>query len=193
MEKLYLRLEGKTSLLMNNPEKTLGGEGKTRGIGEKLPAPDEQAALRRYLLPNNTLYVPATAVRKCLLIASKGYTTKVGGRGRAQAVQPVLSSALVLTDPAFPLLDENNKPIQGDNYKVNVQRIVIGQSSIWRGRPEVFPWRLVAWFLYDSRRIDLELVKTLAGEAGRYPGLLDYRPEKGGWFGTFEAKDIWAE
>jgi hypothetical protein len=196
MKILYLKLKGKTPLLMNNPKETLGeSEGDTATKGRvKRPPPEEDAKKRRYLLPDDTFYIPAAAVRKCLLRASVGYTAK-SETGRRAAVQAILSGALILSDPAFPLLDENDNPIPGDKYEVEIQRVTIqrAKASLWRGRPKIWPWKVLAWFLFDPRRVDLELVERIANDAGMYPGLLDFRPEKSGWFGTFEVEKIWME
>lgn len=199
MEKLYIKLKGLApGLLMNNPEKTLGSteeeEEPTKGR-KKLPPPDEQAKVRRYLLPDGNFYVPAEAARGCILTACSGYTAKAES-GRKVAVLPLLSGALILTDPTFPLLDDNDSPIPGDRYEVDIRRARVPPrtgASFWRGRPKIWPWKLLCSFEFDSRRIDLELVTRIAKDSGKYPGLLDFRPEKRGWFGTFEVTDIWSE
>jgi hypothetical protein len=195
MQKLYMKFKGRTAILQNNPKETLGRveEEPTKGR-VKQPPPDEQAKMRRYLLPDGNFYVPATAVRKCLLTASSGYTAK-GEVGRRTAVRPILSGALILSDPAFPLLDDNDEPIPGDQYEVDIQRVTIraARASVWRGRPRIWPWNLLCWFNFDPRRLDFGLVERIAKDAGVYPGLLDFRPEKGGWFGTFEVVKVWTE
>jgi len=193
---LFLKLRGLSSLLQNNPELTLsaGEEEPTKGK-EKLPQPDEQARARRYLTPDGNFYMPAPAIRKCLLTAARKYRVKPETGSLRVSAATILAGNLGLTDVAFPLLDENDQPIPGDRYEVNVQRVVIKatKASIWRGRPKIWPWYLLCWLSFDSSRIELELVKRIADDAGVYPGLGDYRPERGGWFGTFEVIKIWCE
>jgi len=176
MQKLYIQLRGRTPLLMNSPKETMGKEEAAEaGIKGrvKLPSPEEQARVRRYLLPNGNFYMPATAVRKCLLTASAGYTAR-GETGRRTAVRPILSGAIILSDEAFPLLDDEGQPIPGDNYEVDTQRVTIraARASVWRGRPKIWPWSVIAWFNFDPRRIGLDLVETIAREGGIYPGLV---------------------
>lgn len=197
MQKLYIHLRGRTPLLMNNPKETMGQEETVEGAKKgpvKLAFPEEQARVRRYLLPDGNLYMPATAVRKCILTASAGYTAK-GEIGRRTSVRPILSGAVILSDESFPLLDDEGQPIPGDDYEVDIQRVTIraARASVWRGRPKIWPWSVTAWFVFDPRRIGLDMVETIVREGGVYPGLLDYRPGTGGWFGTYELLRVWTE
>lgn len=43
------------------------------------------------------------------------------------------------------------------------------------------------------RKCLLTALTACAKDSGKYPGLLDSRPEKGKSFGTFEVTDIWSE
>ncbi len=109
----------------------------------------------------------------------------------------MLAGSLLISEPQFVILDNDGNSMPAKSYKVNKMRVCIGAgaraASIWRGRPEIFPWRLVCSFRYDSRRLDVDLIENIAKDAGVYPGLLDYRPERGGWYGTFDLVKIWVE
>jgi len=202
MEKLHFTYIGVTPLLMNNPEQTMGKEEELIRGKRKLDNPEEQAEKRRYLLPDGNFYVPSIAVRNGLLKAARGYTIK-SPTGRRVSLWPTLSGSLQLLDPQFPLLDEIGNPIPGDKYVVNKQRVVIkNYGAFIRGRPEIFPWTLKCVLLLDTKRVALEILYRLeeSGEktgvmvdASQVVGLLDYRPEKSGWFGRFEVQDIWVE
>ena len=200
MQMLYLTAKGLTPILMNNPAETMGQEEEAAVKGKrKLDNPEEQAIKRRYLLPDGNFYVPAVAVRNCILKAASGWTVK------RKSIRPILAGSLQLLDPAFPLLGEDGKPIPGNRYTVSKMRVVIKatKAAIIRGRPEIFPWQLECAFLFDSKRVDLDILYRtdpdtneptgVLVDAGAIVGLLDYRPEKMGWFGRFEVQDIRVE
>ncbi len=198
MRKVYIELKGKTpGILMNNPEKTLAEEptGASQGPVKHAP-PDEQAKIRRYLLPDGNFYLPADALRKCILDAAKGWTVK-GESGRRVALRGILGGSLLPIDPGFPLLRPDGEPISGEEYDVFIKPVGIGmgarRSSILRGRPQIWPWRVIACFHFGEERVELEVLTKVVESAGVYPGILDYRPEKGGWFGTFDLVKIWLD
>lgn len=190
-KKLSITLKGLTPLLMNNPAQTLGrGDEETATRGKvKRPTTEEDAKIRRYVTPEGNLYIPAEALRKCLLTASSGYTVK-GETGRKLALRALLAGALSITLPYCQLVDENHNPLPGDCYEVEARRVVIGKSAIIRGRPKVFPWYALCWYNIDLARFNEQVFESVLVRAGKYPGLLDYRPEKSGWFGTFEVVDV---
>ena len=191
VKRLIMVLKGITPLLMNNPTLTLGKEPEEGIIRGKIkrPTPEEDAAVRQYVTPEGYFYIPAEALRKCLLTASIGYSVK-GERGSKMALRPILAGSLSITQPYLPIVDEERNPIPKGQYEVDARRVVIGKSAIIRGRPKIFPWYALCWYTIDLARLDEQAFEAVLVRSGKYPGLLDYRPEKGGCFGTFEAIDV---
>lgn len=189
MERLHLKLNGLTPLLMHNPAGSMTvGRGMSRKV---IPSPEEEAKASRYVLPDGNFYIPAIAVRNSLLGGAKGYRF-----GRTAAIS-ILSGALDIIDEALPLL-RDNQPLNGANYSVDTRRGVVQRQGIMRSRARIeLPWQVEAIFGYNPALASLEQIKEIASKAGRVVGLLDYRPEKKvglpGWFGKFEVTDIWSE
>lgn len=193
MEILHIKLNGLTPILTHNPAGSMTQAGG-RGIERKvIPAPEEEAAASRYLLPNGNMGIPASAILGSLLQGARGY--RIGRRPAAD----ILAGAIIGKDDYFPLL-RDDKPIAGDDYTIDSRRAVVKRQGIIRNRAKVeLPWQIEAVFEFNSEIANIEQVKTALTNAGLTVGVLDGRakvkgsPSAGLWFGKYEVADIWSE
>jgi len=188
MEILHIELNGLSPLLMNNPAAMLNLDAGKQKIGKKsIPTAEEAVKASRYLLPDGHLYVPAVAVRNCLLTATKGQLVN------RRSALPFISGGVLILDEAFPLY-RNGEPIGGDDCSMDVRRAVVQVQGITRVRAKIeLPWELDCTFDYNKDIVDISVVEIVAKRAGQIVGLLDYRVEKKGWFGRFEVAKIWSK
>ncbi|MBA7697276.1 hypothetical protein ES703_105939 [subsurface metagenome] len=188
METLHIKLNGLSPMLMHNPAGSMPTDAAKQKLGRKrIPAPEDEAKAGRYLLPDGNFYVPAIAVRNCLLTATRGQLIN------RRSALPFISGGVLMLDEFFPLY-RDGEPIQGDDYTIDIRRAVVQGQGIMRPRPRIeLPWQLEAIFEYDKDVVDLSVIRAVAERGGRTVGLLDYRVEKKGWFGRFEVKEIWSE
>lgn len=184
MEILRFKLQGTQSLMMHNPISM--AKPKPTGMkGRDVPSPEEEALVSRYVLPDGNFYVPAVGVRKSMLEGSIGFT--IGKR----AAYGVLAGAVTLIDEAFPLLNGDGTPYSGNIYIIDTRRVRVGQAGIMRSRALIsLPWTVDCAFRLNQKLATMEQVKDALNNAGLTKGLLDYRPGKGGWFGTYEVADM---
>jgi hypothetical protein len=99
-------------------------------------------------------------------------------------------------DPVFPLYRNIKKkiPIKGDDYSVDTQRAVVQRQGIMRSRARIeLPWQIDAVFEYDSKLVSIEVIKTIAEQAGKTVGIGDYNVFHKGWYGRFEVLDVYTE
>lgn len=68
---------------------------------------------------------------------------------------------------------------------VDCRSVKVGQARLMRYRPRLNDWSLQVEVIIDERMVELAQVVAAAENAGRYIGLGDYRPAKGGPFGRF--------
>lgn len=187
METLHFRLNGLSELLMHNPAGSMVAGGGPRLGRKTVPEPEEEAGASRYLLPDGNFYVPAVAVRNSILNGATGF--RIGKR----AAKLMLSAAIILLGETFPLT-RNGNPIDGASYTIDIRRAVIKKNGIMRARAQIaLPWQVECTYTYNSTWATLDQIKDIANSAGQIIGLLDYRPEKSGWFGRYEVEDIWSE
>lgn len=183
MKHLEFILNGTFALLMHNPAQ-MGTVGE-KGLGRKrIPKREDEAAAGLYKMANGDFYVPAIAVRNAMLTGSKGST--IGKR----AAMPIVAAAVILDEEEFALTDEADKPIR--RYGIDTRRAVVQKQGIMRSRPRIdLPWRVHGRFLFDDNVVDsARPVEDALRNAGLTVGLLDYRPEKKGWFGRFEVVSV---
>jgi len=179
---IQFSIEGLTPLLMHNPQgMTRVNEGSaTRG--KNIPSREEEAETGAYRLPDGNLCVPATGVRNCILSGAKGL------RINRKAASPMISGSLLQMDEYFPLVDLDGEPIR--EYIVDVRRAVIQRQGIMRARPRIDPpWVVVGTFRYNEVA-GVEAIRNAFEEGGRSVGLLDFRIEKKGWYGSFQVLNL---
>ena len=188
MATLHMNLNGLSALLMNNPAGMLNLEADKQKLGKtKIPTPEEAVKATSYVLPDGHLYVPAIAVRNCLLAATRGQLVN------RKSALPYISGGILMVDENFPLY-RGGKMLKADKVSMDVRRAVIQRQGITRVRARVdLPWELQCIFDYNADIVDIGVVETIAKRADQIVSLLDYRVEKKGWFGRFEVSKIWSE
>lgn len=68
---------------------------------------------------------------------------------------------------------------------VDCRSVKVGQARLMRYRPRLNDWRLSVDIIFDETMIERAQIIAAAENAGKYIGIGDYRPAKGGPFGRF--------
>ncbi len=63
-----------------------------------------------------------------------------------------------------------------------------GKARVIRYRPRFIEWAVLFNLSYDPSKVEAELLLHDMSNAGRYTGIGDYRPAKGGAFGRFDVE-----
>ena len=182
MEYVHFKLKGQTPLLMHNPKGSMTVTSNAPKRGKEIPTPEEEAERGTYRTEEGLLCVPSSAVRNCLLNGSKGL--KVGSR----AASPYISGAVLPTGEYFTLVNEDGSPIE--NYAIDTRRVVIQKAGIMRSRAKIeLDWYIEGKFVYRPTAT-IEVIYEAFKDAGQTMGLLDYRIEKKGPFGSFTVEEL---
>ena len=170
---LEVKIAGTRPLLMHSP----AGIGKSTGTKKTTTYdPDEEAASALYKDKNGTIYVPSLAVLGCMREAGKEHKAK--GRGRKSLSKSLVSGLRI---------EPENIPIIPQEYVVDARPVVIQRSRIMRWRPRFEDWKLnFNITILDETVIDPTTVRNVLEDAGKFVGLLDFRP----MFGTFEITSV---
>jgi len=187
-------LKGTSPLLMHNPASMQRPGDNLAKLGQKnIPSPSEEAERSSYKFPNGDLCVPAVAVRNSMLTSCSGLTLAMEGQARRKAATPIISGAVIPSDQYFALVTSDGEPIT--DYEIDTQRAVVQRQGIMRSRARIDPpWQIIYSFLLNDGILDINTIVSTVTLAftmsGTSVGLLDYRPQKKGWYGMYEVGEI---
>lgn len=174
-KKIDVEIKGLTPLLMNrlNPESL---KAKSRMKTENYST-ETDAANSAYMAEINgkkQLYIPQEALYSMIINTAKQYKVR----------RMSLASLLAGTMRVEP----EKVPLGTDKYEVDERAVVIQNNRVLKGRAKLPKWAAKFQIVYDSRRLPDGIeatLKEILEDAGTRMGLLDYRPQHRGWFGTF--------
>ena len=181
--KMGCHLTGMSPLLMHSA----AGMGTHRGTGrgKNIPPPEVEAERGLYRHENGGLFIPSIALRNCILNGCSRGDFRAGRK----SLKALLSAAMLIEPEEIPLLRER-APVT--TWAIDTRRAVVQRQGILRSRPLIeLPWEadcavMVDATLYPTAE-SLAQIGELINFAGKFIGLLDYRPERTGWFGQFQA------
>lgn len=132
-----------------------------------------------YKTDKGELYVPAEAVKGCLVNAS---AYKKFGKYVARPI--IAGGVFILPDKIL---------LGTKKYEIDLRTVVIQRARIVKARPKISKWKIQFDLMYDDTLISSgDLIKPILMEGGRRVGILDFRPQKLGSFGMFEVSK-WEE
>lgn len=187
--KVYkFRITGLRPLLMHNAAGMLAP--KPTGVSVKtIPTPEDEAEAGAYRLKDSRqLYLPSMAFRSAIVGPGGGASgRKIGKNSAAQR----FSGGVFMVEDRCPLFHPKTKaPLT--EYEVDVRRAVVQKAGIARARPLVREWACDLSLEIDESFITPDVVLELLNMSGRVAGVGDYRPQKKGPFGLFQAELVGA-
>jgi len=176
MKSIKVELTGEgEGLLMNNPISMLSEEKEVSGIKRyKIADLKKDAEIKTYRLPSKELYVPAEAIKGCLIGASS--FRKIG----KFTAKPIVAGGVFISPGKIGL---GTKKYEFD-IRTAVNKL---RGRIVIVRPKISKWKINFNIDYDESIIgNPEVIKELLSDAGKRVGILDFRPQKMGQFGRFK-------
>jgi len=177
IKRIKVELTGKTPILMNNPKSMISDEEEkgssvistTKKRNSKL-----EAEGRTYRMKDGTLYVPAEALKGCLVNAA---SYKKFGKYSAK---PIIAGCVQVLPMQISL---NTKEFEVDERTVVIMR----RGRVIRARPMIENWKISFELEYDAGFIQSgNLIREILEEGGQRVGIMDFRPAKMGSFGMFK-------
>lgn len=176
-------IEGMTAFLMHRFGESAEQQSDTRRVKIQNKTPREAAAEVEYRNAAGALYFPGAAISRLLREAGGGHKL----RGTRKSAKFIVPSAVLVLDDAVPFLDPANLKKVLKDYEVDSRPVVIPSTKgrIMRHRPRLDMWSARFNVRVNEKLLDVAFVHQLLVEGGEQLGLGDFRPERGGPFGTF--------
>jgi hypothetical protein len=175
-----ITVEGVTSLLMHRAtEESLSGDTRTNSIGEKLD-PREIADKCVYRI-GKQLAVPGAAFARMAREAGGGHKAK----GSRKSLKYIVPAAMIVLDDLCPLFLKDRKTPLVD-FEVDSRPVTIPATKgrIMRHRARANEWVAKVSILLNESVLNEAITRQLFVEGLAQIGIGDFRPEKGGPFGT---------
>jgi hypothetical protein len=180
--RIRVRIRGMTPLLMNRPSpERLTRRAKVR-VREFSPEKDAaEGAYIDVIDGKRQLYIPAEAIYGCILTAAQLY------RAGKQPLSTLLRGAIRIEPEKIPL--------GTDKYEIDMRPVIVKGARVMRARAKVPNWSAEFYIVYDRELLApvIEDLRRVLEDGGRRVGILDFRPQKGGWFGTFAVEEFAVE
>ena len=172
MKEILVEITSLSPLLMNNPESMLLQKKSSRSRLEEYN-PKEEAEKVAYRMKSKELYIPARAIFGCLI---GGASFKKIGKYSAKSI---LAGNL--------RIEPEQVGLGTKTYEIDLRTVVIQKNRVVKARPVLKNWKVNFKIVYNDDIIkDPDVIKVCLEDAGTRLGLLDYRPQKFGSFGTFK-------
>jgi hypothetical protein len=181
MKNIEVEIKGPI-LLMHSPKSMLDEQPSTTKRTEKHDY-DKDAEKSAYRTKKGELYIPSQALFSSIL---NGASFKKAGKYSAKSV---MAGNIRIEPDEVILLDDKGKPMT--KYEVDLRTVVIAsgkkRNRIVRARPMVKNWRAKFNIIYNELYIGEQgIIEDCLKDAGVRVGLLEYRPQTSGNYGTFE-------
>jgi hypothetical protein len=148
---------------------------------KKIPSPEDEAQAGLYIDNDGNYCIPSIAFRSALLNGLKG--KKIGKVGAISVFQ----AAVFNVDELSPLVDpETGRALR--EYTIDTRRAIVQRQGILRNRPRFEKWGCNVFLQIDLEITTPEQVEEALNTAGQIIGVGDFRIEKRGMFGKFQAE-----
>jgi len=174
-KKINVEIKGLTPLLMNrlNPE-SLKTKSRMRMESYSTQEDAAKSAYMAVIHGKKQLYIPQEALYSMIINTARQY------RVRRMSLSSLLAGTM--------RVEPEKVPLGTDKYVVDERAVVIQNQRVLKGRAKLPKWSAKFQIIYDGRRLPEGIeatLKEILDDAGTRMGLLDYRPQHKGWFGTF--------
>lgn len=164
-ERYRVEIEGIRPLLMHSCNSMLEeSNNKTTRSKEHDPKVDAETAL--YKDAKGNIIVPSFCVLSCLRESAKNF--QVPGKGK-KTYKNFIYAGIRMEVENIPLISENG-------WEIDAKTVVVQRSRIVRARPRFDEWALIFTLEIIDPIITPQILKQIIEDAGKYNGLLDFRP-----------------
>jgi hypothetical protein len=175
-------VEGVTPMLQNRAtEEDLMGTTRRNTAAGPAKTPRELCEDHIYRLPDRQIAVPGPAFMRLMREAGGSHKS----RGSRKSIKYVVPAAVLVLDELCPLY-RNDRRTPLTEFEVDSRPVTIPatKGKVMRHRARFNEWSCRITLRINEDILDGSMVRQLLSEGIQQIGIGDYRPEKGGPFGT---------
>ncbi len=174
MKTIKVSIEGTTPILMNqyNVQAELDRQKGVRTTKTYDPIVEAKKSAY-YSQDGKTLIIKSEILYASILNASSFH--KIGRR----SAKSILAGSIRVEPMEISLGTKD--------YEIDTRPVVIQRARVLKSRTKLTKWKASFEIIYNEDLIaNPEIVRTVLEEAGQRIGIFDFRPQKGGPYGTFK-------
>ena len=165
MSEIYnVEIKGTRPLLMNSPKVILEEQGTKRAREDRSKKEEAKSVL--YEDENNKPIVPALNLLTCLRDSAVNF--KIPGRGN-KTFKNFIYAGLHIEPEQIPVISKNE-------WSIDVRTVVINGGRVPKARPKFDEWNLKFEVEILDPIITSTNLKQFLTDAGKFNGILDFRP-----------------
>lgn len=190
MIRIQVEIKGTSPYLQHrfSEQAEVSGAKGTRRVNIAEETRREAAERVCYRDKEGYLYHPSAGVARLLREAGSAHKQK----GSRKSVKWIVPAAVRMATDTLAVYDgEGERAIE---FEVDSRPVTIPATKgrIMRHRPRLDSWAMRFQLVINEDVLSAEVIHQLLVEGGQQIGLGDFRPEKGGPFGTFQVV-LWEE
>jgi hypothetical protein len=157
--------------------------------GEDSSAYEDRTWMSKAHLSGDSVFIPPMAFKMGLDRAAKISGKQIPGKGKSTYTKFFESGVLVTK----PIEIASVGAIQKERVHANADGVRGSGKRVWRNFPRIDDWSGVIEFSVIAPEIPKDVFEEMLIYSGLAVGVGRFRPEKGGYFGRFEAtKFAWS-
>ena len=173
-ERFKVEIKGTRPLLMNSCKHMTDEKMKTPSRSREEMSLKEEAERVLYADKNGKPIVPSYCILSCLRKSAVNF--KVPGRGKKTYKDFIYSGVQIIPEDV-PITSEND-------WEIDLRPCVIGAARVIKAKPKFMTWKLEFETEILDPIITPSAFKEILVDAGKYNGLLEFRP----LFGLFSVE-----
>jgi hypothetical protein len=165
-----------------------GGKATRRAVVVQDETPREIAAKLAYKNSKGEFFFPGAAIGRLLREAGGAHKLK----GTRKSVKYIIPAAVLMLHDEVVIRNGDGKPAK--DFEVDSRPVTIPATKgrVMRHRPRFEKWGATFALRVNEMILPPDVIHKLLTEGGEQIGIGDFRPERGGPFGTFQVTS-WKE
>lgn len=195
-KRVQVTITGTSPMLMHSDRgaNPLSDESKAlKAVSTKRKKTEEDHAAMMEIEWNASLYLNAEGQ---IVVPVENVRASIRDGAKLSKMGKEISRKVFIEGEHIPLTysgPRDRKKLFEDTRFRDVRSVRVGQQRVMRTRPFFRDWSLTFVAYWEPDAFDVDLFKQCLESAGKFIGLGDFRPDKGGTYGRFvvsETKEV---